>query len=218
MSDHDVSPAAAKDEPILLAHESDGIREYDNPMPSWWTNLFWGTFFFSVLYAMYYMVGVGPGHSAEYDEEVAVFYQEQAARLGELKPDQPTMLGLMADPKMMQAGAGMFASNCAVCHAKDGGGGTGPNLCDDSYLHVKRVEDIFTVITQGVAAKGMAAWEKRFSESQRVLLSAYVAHLRGTVPAQPKPAQGAPAAPWPSAGAAPAAPAPAPASGPQAMR
>jgi hypothetical protein len=60
----------------------------------------------------------------------------------------------------------------------------------------------------------MAAWETRFSESQRVLLSAYVAHLRGTVPAQPKPPQGTPAAPWPAAGTVTADPA----SGPQAMR
>jgi len=100
---------------------------------------------------------------------------------------------------MMQAAAGMFASNCAVCHGKDGGGGTGPNLCDGSYLNVRKVEDLYAVISAGVVAKGMPAWDKRFGSSQRVLLAAYAAHLRGTTPAQPKAAQGSPLPEWPAA-------------------
>ena len=196
---HPSNPATASAEPVLLAHDADGIREYDNPMPFWWTAIFWGTFFYSCLYAMYYMVGVGPGHDAEYEAEQVAFYQEQADRLGELLPDQETIVRLAADPRMMQAAAGMFASNCAVCHAKDGGGGTGPNLCDGSYLNVKKVEDLYAVISTGVVAKGMPAWDKRFGSSQRVLLAAYTVYLRGTTPAQPKAAQGSPLPEWPAA-------------------
>lgn len=184
------------EEALILSHEADGIREYDNPMPSWWSGLFWGTIVFSVLYAMYYMIGVGPGHSQEYDGELSAFYQDQAARLGDLRPDAQTMSSLMADQRMMQAAAGMFGANCASCHARDGGGGTGPNLCDDAWINVKGPGDIFTVISGGVVAKGMPAWDKRFGQSQRVLLAAYVAHLRGSRPAAPKDAQGSPVAPW----------------------
>jgi len=187
-------PAGA--EPVLLDHEADGIQEYDNPTPSWWTATFWGTIAFSALYALYYMVGVGPGLSREYDIELTEHYQAQAARLGDLKPDPPTLSMLMADQRMMQAAKGMFSANCAVCHASDGGGGTGPNLCDDSAINIKSVNDLFGVISQGVVARGMPAWDKRFTDAQRVLLAAYVAHLRGSTPAAPKPPQGNPIAPW----------------------
>ena len=178
------------DEPLLLAHDADGIREYDNPMPFWWSAIFWGTFVYGVLYAGYYMIGVGPGVRRDYQDELSAFYQEQAAKLGDLKPTVETIRSLANDPKMMQAAAGVFRANCVTCHGADGGGGTGPNLCDDSYLNVKQVTDIFKVLQNGVVAKGMPAWSPRFGDAQLVLMSAYVAHLRGSSPAAPKPPQG----------------------------
>ncbi|MFO0963631.1 MAG: cbb3-type cytochrome c oxidase N-terminal domain-containing protein [Phycisphaerales bacterium] len=204
---HNAGARAGAHEAQILEHDADGIREYDNPMPFWWSAIFWGTIFFSGLYILYYMVGIGPSVRQDYDDEVAGFFQEQAAKLGDLKPTPMTIKSLMDDPKMMKAAAGLFASNCVVCHTKDGGGGTGPNLCDDSYLNVKKVEDIFTVISNGVVPKGMPAWDKRFGEAQRVLLTAYVAGLRGTHPATPKDPQGDPIPAWsfPAAGTAPAA-------------
>jgi cytochrome c oxidase cbb3-type subunit 3 len=178
------------DEPLLLAHDADGIREFDNPMPFWWSAIFWGTFVYAVLYVGYYMIGVGPGVKRDYQDELSAFYQEQAAKLGDLKPTVETMRSLANDPKMMQAAAGVFRANCVTCHGANGGGGTGPNLCDDSYLNVKQVTDIFKVLQNGVVAKGMPAWSPRFGEAQLVLMSAYVAHLRGTSPAAPKAPQG----------------------------
>lgn len=194
---HDSNPAAS--EPIILEHESDGIQEYDNPMPAWWSSIFWWSIGFSALYALYYMIGIGPGAQAEYKSDLGAFYEEQFAKLGDLKPTQETILALTVDPKMMQAASGLFTSNCAVCHARDGGGGTGPNLTDNSYLNIKTIDDIFPVVSNGVVAKGMPAWNKRFGEAQLVLLSAYVAHLRGTSPATPKAPQGEEIAPWPKA-------------------
>ena len=32
----------------ILDHDCDGIREYDNPMPFWWTAILWGSIVFSV--------------------------------------------------------------------------------------------------------------------------------------------------------------------------
>lgn len=203
MAELNATGTAGAAEPTLLDHDADGIREYDNPMPFWWSAILWGSVAFSGLYALYYMVGVGPGHAQEFDGELSGFYQEQAARLGDLQPDDQTMASLMADPKMMQAAAGMFGANCASCHAKDGGGGTGPNLCDDSYLNVKVAGDVFKVISTGVVAKGMPAWDKRFGQAQRVLLASYVAHLRGTRPAVAKEPQGALIAAWVLPAAAP---------------
>lgn len=201
---HDGSRGSS--EPIILEHESDGIQEYDNPMPSWWSAIFWFTIVFAALYALYYMIGIGPGAQAEYKDDLGAFYEEQFAKLGDLKPTEATILKLMGDPKMMQAASGLFTSNCAVCHARDGGGGTGPNLTDNSYINIKSINDFFPLISNGVVPKGMPAWNKRFGEAQLVLLSAYAAHLRGTAPATPKAPQGDQVAPWPAV-PAPAIPA-----------
>lgn len=184
------------EETLLLAHDADGIREFDNPMPAWWTWSFWATIAYSCLYAMYYMFGAGPNVATDYDADVSAHWQVQAERLGELKAEPAVIARLIADPRMMQAASGLFGANCAVCHAKDGGGLTGPNLCDDEWINVKTVADLFPVISAGVPQRGMPAWDKRFSESQRVLLAAYVAHLRGSTPAAPKAPQGNTIAAW----------------------
>ncbi|MCE9619651.1 MAG: c-type cytochrome [Planctomycetes bacterium] len=182
----------------ILEHEADGIQEYDNPMPFWWSAIFWLTIVFGYFYFGYFVVGVGASAQRDYQSELAVFYQEQFGKLGDIKPTQASILGLAADPKWMKAAQGLFAANCAVCHTADGGGGTGPNLCDNNYINVKKVEDIYKVVSGGLVAKGMPQWSGRFSEPQLVLLSGYVAHLRGTTPAVPKAPQGEPIPPWPA--------------------
>jgi cytochrome c oxidase cbb3-type subunit 3 len=185
------------DEAKLLAHDCDGIREYDNPMPFWWVAIFWASVLVSLPYfAYYHFGGVGSTLAENYESEVGEFYELQAAKLGDLKPDAATILALSGDEKKLLAGQNMFKANCATCHGSDGGGKTGPNLTDDAYINVRRPEDIFKVVRDGVLAKGMPNWGKRFSEPQLVLLSAYVASLRGTHPASGAAAQGDPIAPW----------------------
>jgi len=178
-------------------HNFDGIQEYDNPMPYWWKAIFWVTFFWSVPYFFFYHVGVGEDVDSAYQRDLGEFYEAQAAKLGDLKPDTATIVSLSIDPKMKLAGQALFRSNCATCHGADGGGGTGPNLTDDSYLNVKDVVDLHRVIADGLVGKGMPEWRSRFSEPQLVVLAAYVAGLRGTTPASPKAPQGETIAPWP---------------------
>ncbi len=190
----------------LLDHDCDGIREYDNPMPFWWSAIFWASIILSVPYfAFYHAGGVGSSVVDEYSTEVGEFYEMQAAKLGNLKPDEATIMALSTDKQKLLAGQNMFRANCATCHAPDGGGKTGPNLTDDYYINVKRPEDLFRVVRDGVEAKGMPKWGKRFSEAQLVLLSSYVASLRGTSPASPLKAQGDQVAAWTVAPAAAAA-------------
>lgn len=54
----------------------------------------------------------------------------------------------------MQAGARLFAENCAVCHGADGDGGIGPELEEGSYQDA----DLFLFIYNGVTANGMPAF------------------------------------------------------------
>ena len=179
-------------------HEFDGISEYDNPTPGWWHAVFMATVVFAFFYFVYYQGNRDAGtiwsqlEAAQAEETRRIF-----GALGELKPDEPTLLMLMQDDKMMKVGAGMFKSNCAACHAPDGGGINGVNLTDDHYKNVKKLEDLFGVITQGAASGAMPAWRNNFSDNERVLLSAYVASLRGTKPAIAKQAEGDVILPWP---------------------
>jgi cytochrome c oxidase cbb3-type subunit 3 len=201
MSATDLEPAAAPSatpQPPVRDHAFDGIQEYDNPMPSWWKNIFWVTIFFSVGYFFYYHLGVGENAEQAYDRALGEFYAEQAAKLGDLQPDEATLVGLMGDPKMMAAGRALYRANCTTCHAADGGGGTGPNLTDDHFLNIRRIEDLHTMVRDGLVGKGMPAWGDRFSPPQLVVLSSYVASLRGTTPASGKAPEGQVIAPWPA--------------------
>ena len=201
MSATETKPGEAR----LLDHDCDGIREYDNPMPFWWTAIFWCSILFALPYFVFYHLGgVGTSLPENYDTEVGEFYEMQAAKLGNLKPDEATILTLSTDKQKLLAGQNMFKTNCATCHAPDGGGKTGPNLTDDYYINIKKPEDIFRVVRDGVEAKGMPRWGKRFSEPQLVLLASYVASLRGTSPASGREPQGDQVARWELPASAPA--------------
>ena len=62
------------------------------------------------------------------------------------------------------------------------------------------IADILKVVDKGAAGGAMPAWGNRLSVNQIVMVSAYVASLRGTEPANPKtPPEGRVIPPWPEA-------------------
>jgi cytochrome c oxidase cbb3-type subunit 3 len=183
----------------FFEHEHDGIREYDNPLPGWWSWLFAASIVFSIWYFFYYQIGVGPSIYDRYDAAAVAQLERQLGSFGTLNPDDVTIMRLLEEkPDLIAALGGMFRGNCAQCHQPDGGGNIGPNLTDDSWKNVRRPADIFTVISEGVAGTSMPAWKNRFREPQMILLAAYVASLRGTTPAAPKAPEGTVIDPWPS--------------------
>lgn len=186
----------------LLDHEYDGIREYDNPTPGWWHALLWGTIGFALCYIVYAHFSIfNAPLPARWELAQQDYFERLFGEVGTLEPDEATILGMAADAKWMSLGASIYTGNCAQCHGADGGGLNGPNLTDDSWIHVKRLEDLYTTISDGVAAKGMPAWKTRLGQNQRVLVASYVSTLRGTRPALPKAAEGEPIAPWPGSAA-----------------
>lgn len=183
----------------LTDHEYDGIREYDNPTPGWWHAIFVGTAFFAILYLG--ILSWGPAGSTpqeDWQDRQTAEYVELFGKLGELKGDEASINQMRAETRMMQVAKGIFESNCATCHARDGGGINGVNLTDDLYKNVKAMPDIFTVIANGAASGAMPSWKDRLQQNQRVILAAYVANLRGTTPVKPKQAEGVVVAPWSS--------------------
>jgi len=71
-----------------------------------------------------------------------------AAVVGELVNPFPK------DPAAMQAGAQLFAQNCAPCHGVHGEGGIGPELEPESYQDA----DLFQLIYGGITANGMPSF------------------------------------------------------------
>ena len=168
-----------------------------SPMPE---TTFWLSIVIAPLYIMYFHVGA-PGRSTveQYQASVSENTRKQYAEIGDLSADQPTMIQYLKEPKWVGVGQSIFKANCVSCHAVDGGGNVGPNLCDDNFKHVKQLQDIIKVINEGVAGGAMPAWGNRFShKNDLILVSVYVASLRGSKPANPKAADGSPIAAWPT--------------------
>jgi len=175
----------------ILDHEYDGIREYDNPMPRWWLATLWGTIIFSVLYVLNVpVVGKGPGRIAAYVAD-STRRAEAAAANDPLAQVTPEVLASAAgDPARVEAGRTAFTANCAACHAADGGGGIGPNLTDDYWIHGASPMDVFNTVRHGVPDKGMPTWGTILPPDQVIAVAAYVTTLHGTHPAAPKEPQG----------------------------
>ena len=202
MSANDASNMTGREAEIeydkLMNYEYDGIREYDNPLPFWWVWLWAGSVVFSIGYTAWYHMGKGASIHEKYEVAVTRAVEKQLAGLGEIRADNATILRLMQDDGMMDAVAGIFRGNCAQCHGNEGGGNIGPNLTDEKYKNIVEPADFYTVIAEGIPGTSMPAWSQRLREPQMILLSAYVARLRGTSPSIAIAPEGTVAAPWES--------------------
>ena len=186
----------------LTEHNYDGIQEFDNPIPGWWSWLFAICVVFSVFYWLYYQTGVaGRTMVDQYNRAsknllMKKFYDPATGTVVELEPTRETMLSYMGQKNWVDFGKVVFDNNCVSCHAKDGGGITGPNLTDDYWKNVNRLEDIPRVIADGAKQGAMPAWNGRLHPNEVVLVGCYVASLRGTTPSNPKAKEGKAIGPW----------------------
>ena len=178
---------------VIEGHSYDGIQEYDNPMPGWWSALF----ILSGIFSVFYLVGISAGWIDSYEDDLDDSMAElQAVRtqFEEANPataiDSTYLASVVANPDRVDAGAEIFSGQCAVCHGADGGGVIGPNLTDEYWINGGSNMDIWEVIRVGVPEKGMAPWESVFSAEERASLVAYIRSIVGTTPATPKEPQG----------------------------
>jgi cytochrome c oxidase cbb3-type subunit 3 len=184
----------------VLDHEYDGIREYDNPTPGWWHAIFIVTAIFAAIYGVFWhfsqFAWTVQDAWAEDDLEAT---RKQFAELGQLSPDQPTMLRMMNDQKWLPVGASIFKGNCALCHGPSGQGGmVCPNLTDDYWKNVKTIADIPRVVANGANNGAMPAWKGALNQNEIILVSAYVASLRGHGDGTGRGPEGDKIEPWPT--------------------
>lgn len=127
---------------------------------------------------------------------LALLNASQATRLAAQEP-----AAVLAIDPQLQRGKPVFQKHCLSCHAADGGGLVGPNMTDDYYLHLERADEMPALIREGLLERGMTPFKDVLSESEIADVTAYMIHLRGTVAAQPKEAQGGLVAPFETAAA-----------------
>lgn len=175
----------------LTGHSYDGIHEYDNPLPGWWKFLFWVSIVFSPLYYFYFHSMEGRSIYDEYKSHQNDIFQLRFSEIGDLEADRETIMHyLREEPKWLAVGESVYQTNCVSCHKADGSGSVGPNLTDDFWKNVTRVEDIADVIENGAANGAMPAWKNRLSHQNLIVLTAaYIASLRDN-PVSGKEAEG----------------------------
>lgn len=180
------------DEKMLADHSYDGIVELDNFMPPWLQYVFVFSIGFGIIYFVNYTVlGWGQTQLEEYEEEVNLATIEADLR-------QSTLVSTLDETNVvfdkteasLDAGKTIFDTNCVACHASDGGGGVGPNLTDEYWLHGGEISDVFSVIKYGVPEKGMIPWQDQLSPEQMQQVSSYILTLVGNTPLNPKEPQG----------------------------
>jgi cytochrome c oxidase cbb3-type subunit 3 len=182
---------AKRDE--LLAHDADGIREFDNALPRWWLYGFYFTIVFAVAYFTNYHVLSTPlvgkaGLAAEYADDVA----RHAASQPKPSPGGVGAIVALTDEHSLEEGREIFQGStnvCFSCHRADLGGLVGPNLTDDYWLHGCTPAEMVANVKSGFPTKGMLPFGtgQKLTDDQVVQVVSYVISKRGSNPANPKP-------------------------------
>jgi cytochrome c oxidase cbb3-type subunit 3 len=177
----------AKDQ--LLAHEADGIREFDNALPRWWLYGFYFTIVFAVAYIINYHLLTSPfmGHRSLAEDYVA----EMKAAPGRPKAANGAVLVALTDADSLAKGEAIFNGQrnlCHACHRKDLGGVVGPNLTDDRWLHGCTAGELAQNVTAGFPQKGMLPFGsgQRLTDQELLEVVSFVLAKRGSAPPNPK--------------------------------
>ena len=144
-------------------HEWDGIRELDNPMPTWWVYTFYVSIGIAVLlWVLYpswplgrtYLGGLLKyNERIDLDDRMAAAKAAQAQWIDRIAVDDVAQI--QADPELRQfaiaGGEVAFKTNCAPCHGLGGAGqGFFPTLADDDWLWGGGLDQIEYTIRHGI--------------------------------------------------------------------
>lgn len=178
-----------EDETETTGHEWDGIKEYNNPLPRWWLNVFYITIVWAIGYWIFmpaipywtpdgwtYTEGTRglsqrnkvAGEIAEVNA-VRAAHREEIAKLSLSEIRDSSSLFEIA----LAGGASAFRDNCAGCHGSGAQGFTGfPNLNDDDWIWGGSLSDIEFTIRHGIR------WDDdpdtRFNEMPRYLADGFL--------------------------------------------
>ncbi len=167
----------------ILDHAYDGIQEYDNPMPGWWSSIFIGTVIFAGFYGLYFhVVGWGSTPDDKYREQIASYDSKRDVReRAELASISEEFLAeRVLDHKVVERGKAVFAERCASCHGPQGAGVIGPNLTDEFQKHGHSRLDIYKTVRTGVPGTAMLAWGDQLPPADVIAAAVFAITLRHT--------------------------------------
>lgn len=135
----------------------DDLREYNNPLPRWWLNLFVLTVLFAAGYLAFYpglgnLSGrLGWTSRGQMEADLARITASRHAAFKAL--DGKSIPELAQDPAALSLGRAVFMANCAGCHGADARGAIGfPNLTDGDWKFGGTPEAIVASISHGRTA------------------------------------------------------------------
>jgi len=187
-------------------HEYDGISEINNPLPKWWSYMFYATLAWSVFYLAAYP-GLGnykgflqwtssnQGIKNLAESKAAVEKAQEEGRYVQLDVEnlhakekydpifqqyvKRDIVDLAYDPEAIQIGRRLFLQNCALCHGSAARGQTGyPDLTDNDWLYGGTPDKIKETILHGRKA-AMPGWIDALGEQGVKEMTAYVLSLSG---------------------------------------
>ncbi len=165
----------------LMTHSYDGIREYDNPLPGWWSMIFGASIVFAFLYFAYYDIAHW-GKTPDQKYQVALAgWQASYKGPSEGGPSvtEESLAAGAQNADLVAQGAAIFKSRCVGCHAEEGRGQIGPNLTDNFQIHGDSRMDIYNTVRGGAQGTAMIAWGEVMKPGEVIAVATYVTTLRG---------------------------------------
>jgi cytochrome c oxidase cbb3-type subunit 3 len=159
------------------------LREYNNPLPRWWSWLFYITVVFGLGYLVLYP-GLGSWSGVLGWSQITQLDQERelaAKRYGPIydKFAAADIQTLINNPEALAVGQKLFLNTCAQCHASDGAGSRGfPNLTDRDWQWGGDAKTVEQTITGGRVA-AMPPWGAVLGEQGVKDVAHYVRSLSG---------------------------------------
>lgn len=145
------------------AHEWDGIKELNNPLPRWWLWVIYVSIIWSIVY--WFLMPAWPLMSTHtkgligYSQRAVVARALEEARQAQSvhldKIASSDLAAIKADPELLRfslaGGEAAFGDNCASCHGRGAQGAPGyPNLNDDDWLWGGTLENIHQTLKVGI--------------------------------------------------------------------
>jgi len=163
----------------VMEHEYDGIQEFDNRLPNWWLWIMWGSMVFALLYwVFFHTLGVGVLPRERFAMEMQVAQEAQLAKALEAGIDNEFFVMMSQTDDQVAAGREIFVKHCVACHLDDGRGSVGPNLTDGFWVHGCEPMQMLKTINDGVAAKGMPAWQNQLGPTRVHAVLSYVLTIK----------------------------------------
>ena len=165
----------------VMEHTYDGIQEFDNRLPNWWLWLMWGSMVFALFYwIVFHTLELRVLPREQFEGVMAEAEAVQLAKMLAAGIDNEFFVAMSENETNVAEGREVFVKHCVACHLDQGQGSVGPNLTDANWVHGCEPMAMWKVVTDGVAAKGMPAWQNQLGPNRVMAAVAYIMTIQNT--------------------------------------